>query len=411
MERHRVRARSVRARLSSLTALCLATLGACSGGEPVAPRDATVDDVRAADDAVTPAEAGDCVDNATCDDGVTCTVDRCDQGRCVHAPLSSRCDAGLVCDLRQGCVDPACGLLASCPGGVDGGAACVDLGEDTANCGRCGTRCPAGDRCDRGACVNTPGSIGTRCTADTECAMGLRCERGITVPRTVGLCTKTCPNPGATPDEEQAACGGPNTTCIAAGVLQNRCVRSCDPTARTVATGGCPRGQVCSGQWIDRPDGMPDFPGCVGFCTSDSECAGNPLGTRCSLRTGLCGRAVDILTLQPDGFPCDPGGVAQCRGFCLEGVDHDPTHGICASLVQRQVTPACPDDPDRVQVRGYPLRDNIGLCSFRRCATNCECPTGLLCLHSEDPPGVPDTRSERFCQYRTDAQPEGVPCR
>lgn len=402
MERHRVRTLSLIAALSSL--------GACTGASPAAPRDATVDDVRADDIPMTPVEAGACADDASCDDGVACTVDRCNAGACIHAAVNSRCTGGLTCDVRMGCVDTVCGLLSSCPAG-DGGVACVDLGEDTANCGRCGMRCIAGDRCDRGACVNTPGAVGTRCLADTDCGVGLRCERGITVPRTVGLCTKACPNAGATPEEEQLACGGPNTTCINAGVLQNRCVRSCDPTVRAVTEGGCPRGQVCSGQWIDRADGMPDFPGCVDFCTSDADCAGNPLGTRCSIRTGLCGRTVDILTLRPDGFPCDPGGVAQCRGFCLEGVDHDPTHGVCASLIQRQVQPMCPDDPDHVPVRGYPLRDNIGLCSFRRCATDCECPTGLLCLHTEDPPGTPDLRSDRYCQYATGAQPTGVPCR
>mgnify|MGYP000154952064 CR=1 FL=1 len=90
---------------------------------------------------------------------------------------------------------------------------------------------------------------------------------------------------------------------------------------------------------------------------------------------------------------------------------HDPTHGVCASLIQRQVQPMCPDDADRIPVRGYPLRDNIGLCSFRRCATDCECPTGLLCLHTEDPPGTPDLRSDRYCQYATSAQPTGVACR
>ena len=45
-----------------------------------------------------------------CDDGVACTDDRCEAGRCVHAARSERCDEGLFCsgpgrcDLELGCV-------------------------------------------------------------------------------------------------------------------------------------------------------------------------------------------------------------------------------------------------------------------------------------------------------------------
>jgi hypothetical protein len=49
-------------------------------------------------------EAG-CTRAADCDDGITCTRDRCDRltGACIHIPVDSRCSEGDACFLTKGC--------------------------------------------------------------------------------------------------------------------------------------------------------------------------------------------------------------------------------------------------------------------------------------------------------------------
>ena len=64
---------------------------------------------------------------------------------------------------------------------------------------------------------------------------------------------------------------------------------------------------------------------------------------------------LDDPTLLADGSPCNPTGVAQCRGFCLEAIDAQPSHGVCASLIDRTRGDACPDTPMSVLVRGPDL--------------------------------------------------------
>lgn len=59
---------------------------------------------------------GPCLDDSQCDDGVDCTVDRCDKklGRCRSTPDPSRCDNGVYCDGAEVC-DPGLGCTAGVP--------------------------------------------------------------------------------------------------------------------------------------------------------------------------------------------------------------------------------------------------------------------------------------------------------
>jgi hypothetical protein len=66
--------------------------------------DAATADATGAGDASTTECAGD----GDCDDGITCTMDACNGGRCEHAPNASACDDGMACttdacDASTGC--------------------------------------------------------------------------------------------------------------------------------------------------------------------------------------------------------------------------------------------------------------------------------------------------------------------
>jgi hypothetical protein len=92
----------------------LVLLAGCGSGRTadilsaVGSSDAGVDvfaDVVAADVAVDVAfGAKACVDNGQCDDGLPCTFDRCDLGKCVNIPDDTRCDDGIYCNGREVCL-------------------------------------------------------------------------------------------------------------------------------------------------------------------------------------------------------------------------------------------------------------------------------------------------------------------
>jgi hypothetical protein len=88
-----------------------------------------------------------------------------------------------------------------------GGAACVDLSSDAANCGACGVACPEGIACEAGSCACPPGAA--------------LCD---------GACIDTQSNP--------AACGGCGITCGANEVcLAGQCTSDCG--ALTDCGGSC----------------------------------------------------------------------------------------------------------------------------------------------------------------------------
>src|SRR5690606_6788552 len=65
-----------------------------------------------------------CLADVDCDDGVDCTEDRCDAGRCVPAPLDARCDDGAFCDGEERCVPSVGCVLGALP--CDDGVDCTD---------------------------------------------------------------------------------------------------------------------------------------------------------------------------------------------------------------------------------------------------------------------------------------------
>lgn len=389
--------------------LALALSAACAQRvAPVTPVDASGE---VATDATT-VDAG-CASGDDCDDGVACTADQCRAGVCAHLPLDARCGDGDRCDATLGCVDPRCpGTQRACP--VRGGALrCVDTSRDADHCGACERPCANGERCAAGACVRERGGVGARCGADGDCAAGLACDDARN-----GMCTRACDDLGDDDAAEAMQCGGEDLRCVR-GETGPACLVRCDPLARVGTPGACRVGEVCTGAWWLDPRFIPDAPGCVRWCSTDAECAGDPRGPRCNPRLGRCAQVGEDRALRPDGYPCDPRETvqvpgeteprsAQCRGFCA-AVAGDGTRGLCGSLVDRARFSRCPDDGFVVTQRGPFGADNLALCLWRTCRGDCECPDGLLCLYPEAQ-GTPVPGPTRYCAYPSAAQPTGVRC-
>jgi len=106
-----------------------------------------------------------CVPSAApnCSDGITCTVDSCDENLagCVNIPMDNLCDPGLVCNQMEGCsVPPACEFTSDCQDDeftCNGSPECM-----TGECINVPLDCNDNDNCtedscaEPGGCVNTP---------------------------------------------------------------------------------------------------------------------------------------------------------------------------------------------------------------------------------------------------------------
>lgn len=284
-----------------------------------------------------------------------------------------------------------------------------------------GFRSDLGSPPDAGGPSRAAVVAGRRCTDDSTCfgsAADLSC-----LPLPGGqVCTSGKGCEQSTTAEEEAQCGGRFSTCLVFGNTAGSeqvslCTRACVPSARAEAAGACPTGSICTNNWVQLRAGQTENPGCMSFCTVDAHCAGvegeGGALPRCNVRTGRCAAAPVDDALLADGLPCDPqrntpGGAGQCRGLCFALSSVNRNQGLCGSFVDTSATSNCADSP-QIEVRG-PADQNLGLCIFRSCEDNSQCPAGLLCGFPEDASGVrmelPPT-----CAYATALQPVGIPPR
>jgi hypothetical protein len=264
----------------------------------------------------------------TLPDGSACPGGTCQAGSCIYStPTCTATCAGMVCGV-DGC-GGSCGTCESgwfcqngacvsiCDQGLTScGDACVNLQDDPANCGACGTICHVahalahceGGTCQLDACdagyASCDGQVSTGCETNTQtdsahcgacgaaCASGQRCADGICVCdpaacREVGGCRAGL---GCQPTDFQsnpANCGTCGTVC-----------RFAHASARC-ESGTCVMG-MCDTGWDDC-DGQMDT-GCeVNILTDNAHC-------------GACGNACSGATPV-----CNGSGICACGDVCASG--------------------------------------------------------------------------------------------
>ncbi|MDQ3036487.1 MAG: hypothetical protein M3Y87_29080, partial [Myxococcota bacterium] len=133
-------------------------LSACSEGN--APRGRTDAGLDAAETPADGGRTGECITNADCDDGDSCTTNLCDavNGECGYRAIADCCAAAADCDDANTCTTDSCD-----------GDACAHA--PVAGCCRADADCDDGDACTTDSCDVATNSCGTTPVPDC-CADG-----------------------------------------------------------------------------------------------------------------------------------------------------------------------------------------------------------------------------------------------
>lgn len=237
------------AALSGCSVLVQPDLGRLRGGDGGSTQDSSTPfpDVVEPADVMTPPGDGPVTDTpmgcaSGCDDGIPCTIDRCNTGTCVNTPDNTRCGPDATCDTTRGCVP-------NMPMGCRGPSDCDDRNPCTQ------------DLCNASVCSNPPvdedmdGSP-ARVVSGRTCSETGDCDdrnRAIN-PMAPEVCDMADNNCNGMVDEAPMCMGMPptNTTCGAAirlDLVSNTTVTLMGNNSRGASTvqGYCNRGDLGTG--------------------------------------------------------------------------------------------------------------------------------------------------------------------
>jgi hypothetical protein len=200
---------------------------------------------------------------------------------------------------------------------------CRDLRTDTANCGICGSSCPAGQGCVGGTCKHTDTCTGESCLAPTAVLTGKASLGSTTLPGT----STTAP-------------GVPLTTAAVTTAI------TC-PASRT----------LCSGKCVDLLTDNNNCGSCGYTCPTGTRCEGS--GT-CSVITTIPTTAIPVkvtgVSLPVDRFGLCPKGYSVCGSDCVFLANDSYNCGACGvacSGASKCVAAFCQYDPGSPPAIGY----------------------------------------------------------
>jgi hypothetical protein len=296
-------------------------------------------------------DAGTCVNGTppSCDDGVGCTADTCDEtsDACMNTPDDALCDDGNVCT-GAGTCDATLDCQAGTPLDCDDGELCTnDSCDPLTGCANIPVECPAGEQCDPadGIC-----KAGPECTVDADCDDAMFCNGVETCDTATGNC--------------QA--GTPVDCDDGVGCTVDTCDETNDACANTPDDASCDDGDVCTGAetcdaTLDCQGGTPLDCDDLELCTTDScdavagcvftpvEC---PAGEQCDPADGIC-KGEPECTVDSD---CDDAmfcnGAETCEtstGTCQSGTPPDCDDGVdCTVDTCDETSDACMNTPDDI---------------------------------------------------------------
>jgi hypothetical protein len=231
----------------------------------------------------------ECILNSDCDDGQQCTVNGCDEGRCVTVDR----DLGDTCDQDDGTV-------------CDGDGNCVECNVND--------DCGLNQVCDANTCVEE-----AECTLDPECNDGMQCTLNNCV---AGVCITTDSDPGDTCDEGGGSVCDGSGSCVEC-VTEAQCSGGDQCNAPACADNLCgtvPDREGLECDLVGAGDGICEDGDCVEppDCTSPGDCIdGNP----CTI--GDCSILGECVFDPNDGASCDMDGTpgtcdgTMCVGLCV----------------------------------------------------------------------------------------------
>jgi len=289
-------------------------------------------------------DIGVCIQNVTgpqvdCDDGVDCTIDRCDSvNNCTHTPDHDFC--GVTGNL---CTEYTCDLVLGCvANNLTDGTPCNDFSGCTGN-----------DACVEGRCVGE--GLNHRCPDLNDCSTGF-CLVSMGINATSGICTFANETVG-TPCGNEDECNK-DLECNGMGVCE----------AQTVLNGtDCDDGNPCT---VDTCD---DEKGCVHETLSllGVSCGVQVINTNgtCFLNNTCDGFGSCLPDLGASTIECGDG-VNCTRDFC-DGV------GTCQHTVESE---NCPPDPGPCSM--YECDEILG-CILVNATDGSGCSDGFLCTSDD----------------------------
>jgi hypothetical protein len=260
-----------------------------------------------------------------CSDGLSCTVDACDNGlgACTHTPNNAACNDGLDCNGMETCsasgaAPSGCVVGTPIPCAPDAVPCTVDACNETTN--QC-EHTPTNGLCPMGQfCVVAAGG----CSAAPPCQMNADCDDG-NVCNGVETCNVVCQPGTPVTCEDNVACT--EDTC-------NPVTGAC---SHTPFPGFCDDGLACNGTETCNPAAGGCAPGQQPDCDDGILCT---LDT-CAEPAGTCGHTPQDF-LCGDGNVCNGNEVCTLTGCQMGAAFACPSDGIaCTTEVCDPVVNAC----------------------------------------------------------------------
>ncbi len=301
-----------------------------------------------------------------CDDGVSCTIDACDEETqsCTHEPDDALCDNGLlcdgveVCDVQEGCQSPA-------PIACDDGVECtVDrCDEDSGDCLHepddtyCnnGVFCDGTETCDgvqgcmSGAspCGDAPcdetGGRCVGCLVDADCDDGVECTQD-NCDLALGICS-FAPDDALCDDLD----GCTTDRCETAGCVFEPTPGCCTESAQCDDGNPCTDDLCEAGQCVSHNNSIACDDGDP--CTTNDLCAG---GACAGAPIPNCGGGTQPPDV-PEPSDADGDGVDDDLDTCPDTPAGEAVDDAGCACTQRDADEdgfddcedGCPDDPDK----------------------------------------------------------------